>query len=175
MNLLDEYQKLLSDETDNEFPDEMQNDGLTESDRALYEEVLSQMRSDMDKANEEMKSKSPTWAKAIAANDGSVKNKTYKMTDEMLKNKVTGRSEGKMMLVSEPIGLYVEGFRCPKCGNLMYDDESRFNCSVCGYTEETDFRMKISFIDSTYNKIPIDEQYTNLLRDMLNNSIKNRK
>ena len=55
MSFLDEYKRLAESETDNEFPEQMEHDGLSESDRDMYEEVLNKMRSDMDKANEEMK------------------------------------------------------------------------------------------------------------------------
>ena len=61
MSFLDEYKRLAESETDNEFPEQMEHDGLSESDRDMYEEVLNKMRSDMDKANEAMKKNAKSW------------------------------------------------------------------------------------------------------------------
>ena len=142
MNLLEEYQKLMETETDNEFPEEMQHDGLSESDRNVYEEVLNKMRADMDKANEEMRKNSKSWGTICEEVNGSIQNKTFKIDNEMM-NKVKNTykvephsltSTGvKMYRVSEPIGFFIDGFRCPHCQRLMHVENESYVCSVCGY------------------------------------------
>lgn len=166
MSFLDEYKRLAETETDNEFPEHMEHDGLSESDRQIYEEVLSKMRADMDKANEDMRKNANCWGDVCEEINGSIQNKTYKMNAEMLMNKmnegnlkgVISKSEGKMYAVSEPFGLFVEGFRCPKCGKLMYSEENRFVCP-CGYNEEgNEKRMQFYFVDNTYTRTPLAKE-----------------
>ena len=171
MSFLDEYKRLAELETDNEFPDHMEHDGLSESDRDMYEEVLNKMRSDMEKANEDMRKNAGSWGDVCEEVNGTIQNKTYKMNSEMLMNKLNegnlknaaSKAEGgRMHGVSEPMGLFVEGFRCPKCGKLMYEEGSRFVCPGCGYNEESDGRhMQFYFVDNTYTRTPFfqDDNY----------------
>ena len=166
MSLLDEYKKLTEDgSVDNDFPENMEHEGLTEDDRVLYEDVLNKMRADMDKANEEMMKSTKSWGDVCEEVDGRIQNKSYRLNEEMLMNKLNqgtiqsaaSKSEGgRMHGVSEPIGLFVEGFRCPKCGRLMYEEDGQFVCSNCGYSENGNgLHMCFSFVDKTYTKTPL--------------------
>ena len=178
MNLLEEYQKLMEAETDNEFPEEMQHDGLSESDRNVYEEVLNKMRADMDKANEEMRKNSKSWGCICKEVNGSIQNKTFKLNEDMLLEKLNRQelqsnasksNGGNMRAVSEPIGFMVEGFRCPKCGRLMYQNGNMFVCPSGDYTEETGGKeMRFYFVDSTYTKTPLSYEDNKYMCDIFN-------
>ena len=164
MSFLDEYKRLAESETDNEFPEQMEHDGLSESDRDMYEEVLNKMRSDMDKANEEMKKNAKSWGDVChTTENGGIQNNTYKMDEAMLRSKVIQTPDGKMRPVSEPLGLMVDTFRCPKCGKLMYEYNGKFECRNCGYSENSDSHMQFYFIDNTYSKTPLPSYYNDKL------------
>ena len=160
MNLLKEYLKLAEDETNNEFPEEMQNEGLTEEDRELYEEVLAKMRNDMDEATQRMKEGIYTDS------SGSIENKSYKLSDEMKRFSNPQYENGKMKFVSEPIGFCIETYRCPKCGRLMFENDNKFYCSNCGHNESGNEHMRFVLVDSTYTKIPLGEEYNETLCEM---------
>lgn len=159
MGLLDEYKNLTNEMEDNQFPEDMQYDGLTENDREMYEQVLKNMREDMSKANEEMKKNSSSWGNVCKEVNGSIHNNTFKMSEEMLRSKLAASSNGKMKAVSEPIGFMIEGFRCPQCGRLMYEEDGKYECPGCGYSEESEKHMRFVIIDSTYTKIPLPNEY----------------
>ena len=163
MSFLDEYKRLAEAETDNEFPEHMEHDGLSESDRDMYEEVLNKMRADMDKANEDMRKNAGSWGDVCEEVNGTIQNKTYKIDTDKLMGQMNKKSldsivrtgDGKMKNVSEPMGLFVEGFRCPKCGKLMYENGNVFVCGGCEYSEESEGRhMQFHFVDNTYTKTP---------------------
>ncbi len=159
MSLLDEYKNLVGEETDNEFPEHMEHEGLTESDREMYETVLSQMRSQMEQANEDMRKNARSWGDVCEVSGTGIENKTYKRTEEMLRQSQNTPhpqyGTGKAFAVSEPFGLAVDGFRCPKCGTLMYENGGEFVCPSCEYKEETDGRhMWFNFVDNKYRKTP---------------------
>ena len=177
MSFLDEYKNLMSEETDDtQFPDEMLHDGLTENDREIYEQVLKNMREDMNKANEEMKKNSSSWGNVCEEVNGSIQNKTFKMDENMLREKMMNTYGGKMKLVSEPIGFMIETFRCPQCGRLMYEENGMFTCSNCGYSEESNAHMSFKLCDSTYTSLPIPQEYNNILVEIFRQSNKlNRK
>ena len=176
MSVLEEYQKQIENPaTNNEYPEEMQYDGLTESDRKLYEEVLNKMRSGMNKANADMKKNSLFKGSIVDEVDGIIQNKKFRKTEEM----ATAYKTGNMYTVSEPISLFLEGYRCPHCGRLMLEDGMddngliKYSCQNCGYTEETPSQMHFSF-GSSYIKIPISEQYGKILREIFIESYKNK-
>ncbi len=160
MSFLDEYKRLAKAETDNEFPEHMEHDGLSESDRGMYEEVLNKMRADMDKANEDMKKNSGSWGDVCEEVNGNIQNKTYAMSEE-IKQKRTNYGNQKPIIygdgttkrVSEALGLYFDGYRCPKCGRVMYEEPEAFVCGSCGYSETRDGRnIQFYFIDSSFVK-----------------------
>ena len=180
MSFLDEYKNMIGNDTNNDFPETMEYDGLTENDREMYEEVLGQMRADMDKANEEMRKKSGSFGKVCEEINGRIKNNTYKLNEEMLRSKLNEKSlqsyvdqNGKMRPVNEPFGFMIDSFRCPKCGKLMYEENGSFICGSCGYTEETDLHMKFYFIDNTFTKTPIPEPFNTMLCEAFADSNKN--
>ena len=164
MSFLSEYKRLAESETDNEFPEQMEHDGLSESDRDMYEEVLNKMRSDMDKANEEMKKNAKSWGDVChTTENGGIQNNTYAFSEEMRKKNRTNygnqqpivNGDGTTRRVSEPLGFYIDGYRCPKCGRLMYGDNGEFICGGCGYSEAKNGRtIQFCFIDSSYIKTP---------------------
>ena len=164
MNLLEEYQNLIEEEnTDNKFPESMQYDGLTEDDREMYEKVLKEMREGMDKANEDMKKKSSAWGDVCQEVGGKIENKTYKFSEGLLRSKTQQNANGKMRPVTEPIGFMVDGFRCPKCGRLMYQNGSQYDCSGCGYTEDSKIGMQFYIVDNTFTKTALPQEYNNTL------------
>jgi rubrerythrin len=164
MSFLDEYKRLTESETDNEFPEQMEHDGLSESDRGMYEEVLNKMRADMDKANDDMKKNAKSWGDVChTTENGEIHNNTYALSEEMRKkNRVNYGSQqpivngdGTTRRVSEPFGLYIDGYRCPKCGRLMYEEPDAFVCGSCGYLESRAGRtIQFHFIDSSFVKTP---------------------
>lgn len=185
MSLLDEYKNLVGEETDNEFPEHMEHEGLTESDREMYETVLSQMRSQMEQANEDMRKNAKSWGDVCEVEGTGITNKTYKMNGEMLMNKLNEQSlqhaaskseGGRMHGVSEPMGLFVEGFRCPKCGRLMFEEENIFVCPACSYKEESEGKhMQFYFVDNTYTKTPFPTEINNTFVQMFTKGNKQSK
>ena len=170
MGLLDKYQNLLNEESDNKFPEGIeQTYGLTEDDREMYEKVLNDMRAEMEKANEDMRKKSSSWGDVCQEVNGEIQNKTYNINDEIrakmnenvVRSQTVQSPDAKMHPVSEPFGFFVEGFRCPKCGRLMYQDGGKFVCKNCGYSEESDACMQFYFVDNTYTKVPLPALYNN--------------
>lgn len=163
MSFLDEYKRLAESETDNNFPEQMEHDGLSESDREMYEEVLSKMRSDMNKANEEMKKNAKSWGDVChATENGRIQNSTYALSEEMLKSRTSHEpknqfvnEDGTTKRVSEAIGFYVDAYRCPNCGRMMYEANEKFVCGSCGHSEATaGRRIQFYFYDSSFAKTP---------------------
>lgn len=163
MSFLDKYKDVANEMENNQFPENMQYNGLTENDREMYEQVLKNMREDMNKANEEMKKNSSSWGNVCKEVNGSIQNNTFKMNEEMLRSKFAASTNGKMKAISEPIGFMIEGFRCPQCGRLMYEENGKFECSGCGYTEESESHMRFVIIDSSYTKMPLPSEYNEQL------------
>ncbi len=121
------------------------------------------MRAEMEKANEDMRKKSSSWGDVCQEVNGEIQNKTYKMDETMLRSKVAQTPDGKMRPVSEPCGFMFDGFRCPKCGKVMYEDNGMFECGNCGYAEASDAHMQFYFVDNTYTKTPLPYEYNSLL------------
>ncbi|MBP5723701.1 MAG: hypothetical protein J6X18_09045 [Bacteroidales bacterium] len=177
MNLLEEYQKLVNGETDNEFPETMQYDGLSEGDRDMYEEVLNKMRADMDKASKDMRKKSSSWGDVCEEVNGEIQNKKYKMSEDMIRQRNAAQfgQFGKMVSTFEYFGLSAETFRCPKCGKVMYEDGEQFVCSSCGYSEESNGRhTKFYFTDKEYNRIPLAVQDNDFFVQMIRRANKEK-
>lgn len=167
MSLLEQYQNILNEETDNKFPEGIEQAyGLTEDDREMYEKVLGDMRAEMEKANEDMRKKSSSWGDVCQEVNGEIQNKTYKMDETMLRSKVAQTPDGKMRPVSEPLGIMVDTFRCPKCGKMMYEYNGKFECRNCGYAEESDAHMQFYLVDNTYTKTPLPQYYNDKLSQL---------
>ena len=178
-SILDLYKKELENSTDEEFPEQMQGNGLSAEDEEAYKKALQTLRSEIDEYNNELKTKKVSGvseAIAYANEDGVIKNRSYKINTDKLSEEyqrsITNNSDGGMIRVSEPFGFSMDAYRCPKCGSLLKmergNDKNRFFCPLCDYEEYSEKKPVYYLVENTLKRIPLSEELQEKIQEIFN-------